>query len=152
MIGDSRQAAELIQSRRRYSLQPIIGRNPEIAIRSQRQDARARKGKWREMLAVETGQPAGPHSQPQESIAGLHNIVNDVGRHSVVITGEASAEIATEGLTRIKRNPLARETGYQQHKRDCGSAQFKDFGDCPCSSANHHRPFARRIVFDLHRY
>jgi hypothetical protein len=37
--------------------------------------------------------------------------VNDFGRQSVVILGEASAEIAAEGLTGIERNSLTRETG-----------------------------------------
>jgi len=66
------------------------------------------------MLAIEAGQCAGSNSHPQEPIAGLSDIVDDVGRHAVVIIGEASAEIAAKGLTRIERQTRAHETGYQQ--------------------------------------
>jgi hypothetical protein len=114
MIGDGWQGACLIQSCRWYSLEPNICPSPEVAIRRQRKGARAGERKCPEMLAIETGQRAGPHGQPQESIARLHNIVNDVGRQSVVIMGEASVEIAAEGLTGIERNSLTRETGQEQ--------------------------------------
>jgi len=40
--------------------------------------------------------------------------VNDVGRHSAVIMGEASVEITAKRLTRIERNSLVCKPGYEQ--------------------------------------
>jgi hypothetical protein len=43
--------------------------------------------------------------------------MHDTGSEPILIA-KTGAEIAVEGLARIERNPLARETGYEQQAKD----------------------------------